>query len=224
MATKTREVTPRMEEANRQNAQKSTGPRTPEGKQRVRYNGLKHGLYGQSCPALMMAVGEDPNEFQQLRQAHYQSFTPFTPVQEMLCDQLALLAWERLRNQRSQTAQINLKIQELETDNEEARSHYDRDGLCFDRAEVVEKGMSNMPDCPAKFEQMLISLKLLLEQVDKREFQEDASPTLTLLYGKHPSLRANAIIRSFTRFRTQKPPDRVRGLAQPTDRRADAVE
>jgi hypothetical protein len=141
----------------------------------VRYNALKHGLYGQSCPALMMAVGEDPNEFQQLRQAHYQSFFPFTPTQEMLCDQLALLGWERLRNQRSQTAQINLKIQELETDSAEARSHYDRDGLCFNRAEVVVKGMTNMPDCPAKFEQILISLKLLAEQVERREFQEDAS-------------------------------------------------
>ena len=30
--------------ANRANAQKSTGPRTPEGKEAVKYNGLTHGL------------------------------------------------------------------------------------------------------------------------------------------------------------------------------------
>jgi hypothetical protein len=33
--------------ANRTNALKSTGPRTEEGKQRVRLNGLRHGLTGQ---------------------------------------------------------------------------------------------------------------------------------------------------------------------------------
>jgi len=35
-------------EANRANAQKSTGPRSPEGKRRVRLNSLRHGLTGQT--------------------------------------------------------------------------------------------------------------------------------------------------------------------------------
>ena len=37
-------LTPAMLAANRRNAQKATGPRTEEGKRRVRLNGLKHGL------------------------------------------------------------------------------------------------------------------------------------------------------------------------------------
>jgi len=34
-------------EANRRNALKSTGPKTPEGKDAVRLNALKHGLLSQ---------------------------------------------------------------------------------------------------------------------------------------------------------------------------------
>ena len=34
-------------EANRENAQKSTGPRTEEGKRKFSLNGIRHGLTGQ---------------------------------------------------------------------------------------------------------------------------------------------------------------------------------
>jgi hypothetical protein len=35
--------------ANRRNAQLSTGPKTPEGKAAVRFNGLKHGFYAKQA-------------------------------------------------------------------------------------------------------------------------------------------------------------------------------
>jgi hypothetical protein len=42
-------------EANRRNALKSTGPKTPEGKDAVRLNALKHGLLSQE----ILLPGED---------------------------------------------------------------------------------------------------------------------------------------------------------------------
>src|SRR5260370_8473969 len=54
--------TDRQIEANRLNAQHSTGPSTPEGRAAVRLNGLKYGLYPET-PILPRA---DPPQFQAL--------------------------------------------------------------------------------------------------------------------------------------------------------------
>jgi hypothetical protein len=49
----------RQAEANRQNATKSTGPRTPAGKAVVTLNGIKHGLLSREC----LLKGESETEF-----------------------------------------------------------------------------------------------------------------------------------------------------------------
>jgi hypothetical protein len=47
-------------ETSRRNALKSTGPRTPEGKNRSKYNALKHGRYAKT----LTFFGEDAETFQ----------------------------------------------------------------------------------------------------------------------------------------------------------------
>ena len=210
MPVKTREVTPRMAEANRHNAEKSTGPRTPEGKQNVAYNALQHGLYGKPCLQFMLATGEDPKELQQILTGLTESFHPFTAAQQMLVEDLAMLRWEKRRNQRAQAAAISFELEQLDINTEELRKQRDREesGLSFDRAAVAEKGLINMPDCPGKFRQIRDKLKLLLEQVNRKEFEVDVSNILMLLYGNQPSLRGNLLCTYFDRFLTQ-PPDEV---------------
>ena len=54
--TESKPISDRQREANRANAQRSTGPKTVEGKERSRLNALKHGL----AATMLDAPGLDP--------------------------------------------------------------------------------------------------------------------------------------------------------------------
>ena len=65
-------------EANRLNAQKSTGPSTPEGRAAVRLNGLKYGLYAET----LILPGEDPAAFEALLDRLDAEHQPAAPTEE----------------------------------------------------------------------------------------------------------------------------------------------
>jgi hypothetical protein len=58
-------VSQRKVEANRENARKSTGPRTIEGKANSRRNTIKHGLFARDRMAFL-ALGENSLEYEKL--------------------------------------------------------------------------------------------------------------------------------------------------------------
>src|SRR5215472_14948665 len=64
-------------EANRRNAQRSTGPRTPEGKNRSRFNGLKHGL----TATVTVIPGEDAAVYQERLDAMIESCAPRNQIE-----------------------------------------------------------------------------------------------------------------------------------------------
>lgn len=79
-------------EANRQNARKSTGPKTAEGKAAVARNATKHGL-------LSKQVYRDEHEEAELRALAVRLYAQFQPVgamEELLVDRIVSNAW-RLR-------------------------------------------------------------------------------------------------------------------------------
>jgi len=79
-------------EANRINAQRSSGPKTELGKSRSKMNALKHGF-----SAKKVVIGdEDPREFDALRATLECDFQPETALERELVDQLAGSLW-RLR-------------------------------------------------------------------------------------------------------------------------------
>jgi hypothetical protein len=78
--------------ANRLNAQKSTGPITPEGRAAVRLNGVKYGLHAET----LVLKGESESDFTALLDSYEAEHAPATPTEEALVVQLAMAAW-RLR-------------------------------------------------------------------------------------------------------------------------------
>ena len=78
--------------ANRQNAKKSTGPRTPEGKARSSQNALKHGLLARDA----VMADEDPAEYDRQLQILEENLFPKNAIEFELVLQIADSRW-RLR-------------------------------------------------------------------------------------------------------------------------------
>jgi hypothetical protein len=85
-------TSPRQIDANRRNAQKSTGPRTGEGKRIVAQNAVKHGLLSQH----VVLANEDESEFEDFTRRLRSALSPLGELEEMLVDSIAASAW-RLR-------------------------------------------------------------------------------------------------------------------------------
>jgi hypothetical protein len=79
-------------QANRRNAQHSTGPRTPEGKAASSMNALQSGVHGESS----VIPGEDPAALAALTERLYRACRPQTEIESILVDNIVRAAW-RLR-------------------------------------------------------------------------------------------------------------------------------
>ena len=78
--------------ANRANAQHSTGPRTPAGIEACKLNALKHGLTAQHA----VIPGEDPAAYEALRASFIDTYAPTTEAEAMLVERLSI-SWWKLR-------------------------------------------------------------------------------------------------------------------------------
>src|SRR3569833_1320112 len=80
-------------EINRENAKKSTGPKTPEGKAASSKNSFKHGLYSKN----LCIPGETPEDLDRLREDLRAEHQPATVTEEILVDELAQNYWNIMR-------------------------------------------------------------------------------------------------------------------------------
>jgi len=92
-------ATPRQIEANRRNAQKSTGPRTPEGKAAVSMNSLRHGLRART----VVLPGENHQEFLQLCDDLEAEWEPLTRTEQFYVEQMAIAHWKLRRMEQAES-------------------------------------------------------------------------------------------------------------------------
>jgi hypothetical protein len=95
-----RPVSARKLAANRANAARSTGPRTPTGKARVSLNAVRHGLASHAA----LLPGEDPDELDALASAYHDDLRPRGALEEDLVARIVGIAWRLRRVARAEEA------------------------------------------------------------------------------------------------------------------------
>ena len=107
--TATAEIPPTRAEINRRNAQRSTGPKSQAGKERSRFNALKHG-----CRArLPILPGEDPDAYQDRLDAWIDKFQPRDAVETYMVERAVHASWQLDRADRAEVAAMVEAADEL---------------------------------------------------------------------------------------------------------------
>jgi hypothetical protein len=97
-------------EANKQNAARSTGPKTPSGKDRVARNGLRHGLHSGRA----VLPGENAEAWEQFRDGVVRSLAPAGTLEQELAARVALCLWRLRRVAAFETATAAAAIAQVE--------------------------------------------------------------------------------------------------------------
>ena len=112
--------------ANRQNAQKSTGPRTEEGKARSSMNNLSHGLRARH----VILAYEDRAEFDKMCARLEREWQPATISEEMMLEQIVSAQW-------------NLACFQAAVNAVQMRTPSDDQPACLDRLDLYRRRHEN---------------------------------------------------------------------------------
>lgn len=110
ITTMTKTLSPARIEANRRNAQKSTGPRTPEGKARSSRNALKHGLTARQ----VVLPNEDPEAFDAELAEWVEYYRPASPAERAMVERAVHAQWKLRRCARVETATLSERVRHAE--------------------------------------------------------------------------------------------------------------
>lgn len=110
-----KEVSLKQVEANRANALKSTGPKTPEGKKVVGQNARTHGIFA-DLVILGCDAAENPEEFQELLDGLIADYQPVGTIENSLVEEIASCLWRLRRVRRAEVGEIRKRADTMEFD------------------------------------------------------------------------------------------------------------
>jgi len=130
-------VTEKQLAANRANAQKSTGPRTPEGKARSSWNAMTHGILARAVIPPSLERYEDPADLASLLARLREDYAPATAVEGMLIEVIAACYWRLARLVRAEGGAIARARSTAKADEQKAErllSDLERDAKIIEEA------------------------------------------------------------------------------------------
>ena len=183
-----KKMTPQLRAANRANSRKSTGPQTNVGKVRSSRNALKHGVFARLPVASMKELGEDPAAFQQLRESLRRAFSPQDGFEQMLVEDMAEIRWRRQRLMRAEAGILATQKRRFELDRQwkVAASGKGLHALANDVL-TAQNGLASLSPSGNNLAEITNCLTILKESVETRNFQEEHSLILKLVYGQNAS-------------------------------------
>jgi hypothetical protein len=187
-------------EANRANSLQSTGPVTERGLLVSRRNALKHWGRAETIRPLLLALDEEPEEFDRVRDALYRALAPRDEFEAIIVDDMADLHWRTRRMVRAEAGAQAKKRRERKTREEQTQARFDS-GKFHDLecGTIPTVGFVGLQDSPVKFKQVLEILKTLGELVRYGGFQGEIVVYLQQLYGYNPSERAKKVMGLYDR-------------------------
>jgi hypothetical protein len=181
---KPHQLTPELLAAKRRNARLSTGPRTAAGKQHSKMNALQHGAYAapENHQQTMLALGEDPEQFDNLKQELMTAYGPGDALREKQIDDLAQLYWRRDRLMRAQTGLLRRAL--LEVEEWQHRRQREMAGAIFDASQshAIDTDMTEPADASVCLGMLLSFLGVIRAQVKQRTFKPRQASEIETLY------------------------------------------
>jgi hypothetical protein len=198
-------VTPKQLLAVQENGRKSRGPRTERGKNNSSRNSGKHLVLARVSPHSMKELGEDPEEFEKLRQSLRDALRPRDDFEEMLVEEMGV---NRIRLARLHKAEAGiLAVQRMEADDKKQMLALPQSQLSTDNLTIKPFGLAGVSESKAKYVQILELLLSVKAKVEKEGFSPQGFELLQTVYGdSSPGVTGSGLLSQYkAELDAQKP-------------------